>query len=61
MRMWWNGRHATLRGWWALARVSSSLTIRTMTDVIIGFNDCYCVDAAEKHQETERYSIEYLF
>ena len=28
-RSWWNGRHATLRGWWALARVSSSLVLGT--------------------------------
>ena len=59
--MWWNGRHATLRGWWALARVSSSLTIRTMTDVIIGFNDCYCVDAAVKHQKTEGTRLSTFF
>lgn len=30
MRSWWNGRHAALRGLWALARVSSSLIDRTI-------------------------------
>ena len=31
MRQWWNGRHATLRGWWEQSRESSSLSCRTIT------------------------------
>ena len=30
MRLWWKGRHAILRGWWAYARMGSSPINRTI-------------------------------
>ena len=29
MRVWWNGRHASLRGWWPQDRAGSSPVTRT--------------------------------
>ena len=31
MRRWWNGRHASLRSWWAKALVGSNPALRTST------------------------------
>ena len=37
MRMWWNGRHASLRGWCQQWRAGSSPAIRTkMPSVVAG-------------------------
>ena len=33
-RSWWNGRHATLRGWWEKSRVGSNPTDRTNIELM---------------------------
>ena len=64
LRMWRNGRRATLRGWWEFSCASSSLAIRTQArDRFSGLWLCFCPPHQPKRHQRKitLYSDQYRY